>query len=100
NQAGPNSAFNGYRQQFPITSVAVPFQRPIQPPPGAVPSVQSDPTICNPLYASSAHFGIMNVLMADGSVRIVITEITPITWFSVMTPDGGLNARDLPGSDW
>jgi prepilin-type N-terminal cleavage/methylation domain-containing protein/prepilin-type processing-associated H-X9-DG protein len=95
-----NTTFSGYKQAFPITSAPVPFQRPVQPPASMVPSLQSDPTICNPILASCSHFGIMNVLMADGSVRIVITEITPITWFSVMTPDGGLNAKDLPGSDW
>jgi prepilin-type N-terminal cleavage/methylation domain-containing protein len=98
NAGGPLS---GYKQQYPITSGPVPFQsRPTSPGGSVVPSLQGDKTICNPLYASTGHFGAINVLLADGSVRIVAQEITPFTWFAAMTPDGGLNAADPLGTDW
>jgi prepilin-type N-terminal cleavage/methylation domain-containing protein len=100
NQATGGS-LNGYKQQYPITSAALPFQsRPTQPSGSVVPTITNDKTSCHPVYASTGHFAAINVLMADGSVRSVAQEITPYTWFSAMTPDGGLNGADPLGTDW
>jgi prepilin-type N-terminal cleavage/methylation domain-containing protein len=94
--------YSGYRQAFPITAAPVPFQAsPQMPAPNATPTQGTDwIRTCHPLYASTGHFGTIQVLMADGSVRSAIQEITPSTWFAVMTPNGGLAHPDLPGSDW
>jgi prepilin-type N-terminal cleavage/methylation domain-containing protein len=96
-----SGSLNGYKQLYPITNGAVIFQsRPTNPGSATYPSMTNDHTSCHPLYASTGHFGAINVLLADGSVRTVAAETTPYTWFSAMTPDGGLNGADPLGSDW
>jgi hypothetical protein len=96
-----SGSLNGYKQQYPITSASVNFQTGTTNPGSSVyPSMTNDATSCNPLYATTGHFGAINVLLADGSVRVVAKEMTPYTWFSAMTPDGGVNGADPLGSDW
>lgn len=95
NYAG--GSLSGYRQQYPITSASVPFQlQPVQPPGSAKPLIAFDQTVCNPLYASTGHTATINVLMGDGSVHAVGSNISPVTWFAVMTPASG----DPIGADW
>jgi hypothetical protein len=89
------SPYFGTRQAYPITSAPMPFQmQPKQPSPTN--TTLTNPQECNPLYASTAHFAAIQVLMADGSVRSVAQEITPSTWFAVITPD----TADVVGSDF
>jgi prepilin-type N-terminal cleavage/methylation domain-containing protein len=51
---------------------------------------------CDPVRASTAHTGAMQVAMADSSVRSVSAGISPNTWWYACTPDGS----DVLGSDW
>jgi prepilin-type N-terminal cleavage/methylation domain-containing protein/prepilin-type processing-associated H-X9-DG protein len=51
---------------------------------------------CDPTRPSSAHTGVLNVAMADGSVRSVSGSISPLTWLLANVPDDG---NVLP-SDW
>jgi prepilin-type N-terminal cleavage/methylation domain-containing protein/prepilin-type processing-associated H-X9-DG protein len=44
---------------------------------------------CNPLLPSTGHFGGINVCMVDGSVRNIITDINPDTWWALCTPAAG-----------
>jgi prepilin-type N-terminal cleavage/methylation domain-containing protein len=50
---------------------------------------------CDRRLASTPH-NVMNVGMADGSVRSVSGSISPATWFAALTPAGG----ETLGSDW
>jgi prepilin-type processing-associated H-X9-DG protein len=45
---------------------------------------------------SSPHTGVINVAMADGSVRTVSEGISILTWYYACTPNGS----DLLGGDW
>jgi prepilin-type processing-associated H-X9-DG protein len=51
---------------------------------------------CNSALPQSPHAGGINVGMADGSVRFVNETISPLTWYSACTPNGG----EVLGSDW
>jgi prepilin-type processing-associated H-X9-DG protein len=53
-------------------------------------------TVCNSYLASSGHSNGMNVCMADGSVRNVSTQVSPLTFWYACTPNG----NDVLGSDW
>ena len=53
-------------------------------------------TQCDFLLPSTGHPGVVNACMGDGSVRAVIQEITPATWFAACTPSAG----DVLGTDW
>jgi prepilin-type processing-associated H-X9-DG protein len=58
--------------------------------------VQPKPGQCNPALPQSPHTGGINVGMADGSVRFVNQAISPLTWYSACTPNGG----EVLGADW
>src|SRR5262249_57320340 len=47
---------------------------------------------CNPSYAVSPHTGGINVVMADGSVKMISGSIDGLTWWALTTP----NAGDIP----
>jgi prepilin-type N-terminal cleavage/methylation domain-containing protein len=51
---------------------------------------------CDPLRASTAHTGGMQVLLGDGSVRNLSPGISPNTWWFACTPSGG----EVLGTDW
>jgi prepilin-type N-terminal cleavage/methylation domain-containing protein len=51
---------------------------------------------CDPLRASTAHTGGMQVCLADGSVRGLAPAISPDTWWYACTPSGD----EVLGSDW
>jgi prepilin-type N-terminal cleavage/methylation domain-containing protein len=51
---------------------------------------------CQNERATAMTPGGCTVGMGDGSVRNVNTSITPVTWFSALTPAGG----EVLGSDW
>ena len=44
---------------------------------------------CNPRLAQSAHPGVMNVALADGSVRSLSASINGDVWWALCTPSGG-----------
>jgi prepilin-type N-terminal cleavage/methylation domain-containing protein/prepilin-type processing-associated H-X9-DG protein len=50
---------------------------------------------CDRRLASTPH-AVMNVAMADGSVRAVSPSVSKTTWAAALTPYG----RDLLGNDW
>jgi prepilin-type N-terminal cleavage/methylation domain-containing protein len=59
----------------------------------------NDPTQCvayNAYQAQSSHPGVINVLLGDGSVRVVQQGISGLTWWQACTPAGG----EVLGSDW
>jgi prepilin-type N-terminal cleavage/methylation domain-containing protein/prepilin-type processing-associated H-X9-DG protein len=57
---------------------------------------QIKPQTCDPGVTQSAHTGHMNVLLGDGSVRTITTEVAPGTWVTACTP----NATTPLGPDW
>src|SRR5262249_35550297 len=44
---------------------------------------------CDPTTTQAPHPGGINVLMGDGSVRVVATGVCPETWSAAVTPAGG-----------
>jgi prepilin-type N-terminal cleavage/methylation domain-containing protein/prepilin-type processing-associated H-X9-DG protein len=55
-----------------------------------------NPGNCDGGKASSPHTGGINTAMGDGSVRLVAQGISPLTWWSALTPNGG----EVLGNDW
>jgi prepilin-type N-terminal cleavage/methylation domain-containing protein len=53
-------------------------------------------TDCDPYRAQSGHSGIMNVCLADGSVRALSGNMDPTIWWAACTPTGG----EAQGADW
>jgi prepilin-type N-terminal cleavage/methylation domain-containing protein len=51
---------------------------------------------CDPRLPSSGHTAVMQVGLGDGSVRGVSAGVSPRTWWSAVTPNGG----EVLGSDW
>jgi hypothetical protein len=58
--------------------------------------VQPAPGNCDPSRASTAHPSGIQVLLADGSVRLVAAGLSQPTWWAALTPAGG----EVLGSDW
>jgi prepilin-type N-terminal cleavage/methylation domain-containing protein len=56
----------------------------------------ADPTFVLNSLANSMHTGVINVALADGSVRSVNANMSPFTWWAALTPA----SNDLLGSDW
>jgi prepilin-type N-terminal cleavage/methylation domain-containing protein len=50
---------------------------------------------CDRRLASTPH-SVMQVALADGSVRVISASITPATWAAALTPAGG----EVLGNDW
>jgi prepilin-type N-terminal cleavage/methylation domain-containing protein/prepilin-type processing-associated H-X9-DG protein len=53
-------------------------------------------TACVPTLTQSPHPGGMNVLLADGHVRVLAPSISGPTWWAACTPA----SKDLMGEDW
>ena len=53
-------------------------------------------SLCDTAVAQSPHPGLMNVGLADGSVRTLNCAISPTTWWYALTPFGG----ETLGNDW
>jgi prepilin-type N-terminal cleavage/methylation domain-containing protein len=51
---------------------------------------------CDPRLPSTGHTAVMQVGLGDGSVRGVSSGVSPQTWWSGVTPNGG----EVLGSDW
>jgi hypothetical protein len=51
---------------------------------------------CDSTLAQSPHPGVINVGMADASIRAVAATVSPQTWWAACTPNDG----DMLGSDW
>ena len=51
---------------------------------------------CDPDVAQSPHTGGINACLGDASVRFVSDKVSPRTWWSACTPDGG----EVLGPDW
>jgi prepilin-type N-terminal cleavage/methylation domain-containing protein len=66
--------------------------------PGSKFQVQPTPylTNCDVFRASSAHTGVIQATLGDGSVRQISSGITPTTWWAALTPDRG----EVLDSDW
>jgi prepilin-type N-terminal cleavage/methylation domain-containing protein len=56
--------------------------------PQAAPSVGTT-GVCNPTTANGGHPSVVNVGLADGSVRAISASITLRTWNALLTPDRG-----------
>jgi prepilin-type N-terminal cleavage/methylation domain-containing protein len=56
-----------------------------------VPQMQPNPynTACDPVRPSSAHSGVCQVGLMDGSVRSVTSAVSQATWLLAITPDDG-----------
>lgn len=66
-------------------------------PPQESPSLSlstSDPNSCDSLRMQSAHRGVMNVGLADGSVHGMSTSISKLTWSNLMKPRDGETIGD------
>ena len=61
-----------------------------------LPQIGIRPVAANPFFAQSAHPGAMNIGMADGSVRVVSSNISLATWTYAQNPADGMAL----GSDW
>jgi prepilin-type N-terminal cleavage/methylation domain-containing protein len=73
---------------YQITGPASKFQ--VQP-------ITSGPNAnCDPRFASTPRAAGILVTLGDGSVRMVSSSVSPTTWWTACTPDGG----DIAGSDW
>lgn len=57
---------------------------------------QWDTSACDPYRAQSAHAGVMNACLADGSVRALAAGMDPTTWWWACTPTSG----EVLGTDW
>jgi prepilin-type N-terminal cleavage/methylation domain-containing protein/prepilin-type processing-associated H-X9-DG protein len=79
---GPN-----FGPQFNVTG---------QLPPGATCPAGPICGNCNGGLSSTPHGSVINVGMADGSVRGVTSGVSTFTWWSALTPNGG----EVLGSDW
>jgi len=44
---------------------------------------------CDPTMASSPHYGGIQILLADGSVRFLSSNVTMYSWWYLCTPNGG-----------
>jgi hypothetical protein len=64
--------------------------------PQSIFQVRPTPGNCDASRASTAHVGGMQVVLGDGSVRIVSARISATTWWAACTPAGG----EVLGSDW
>jgi hypothetical protein len=66
--------------------------------PGSKFQVQPTPFLgnCDPTRASTAHSGGIQVGLVDGSVRTLAPNMSPDTWWAVVTRSGG----EVLGSDW
>jgi prepilin-type N-terminal cleavage/methylation domain-containing protein len=53
-----------------------------------------DPQGCDASRASSMHPSVMNVLLADGSVHVLNSGISPNTWWALCTMNGGEVLKD------
>jgi hypothetical protein len=63
-------------------------------------SFQVNPSTCDPASAQAAHRSeselLLEVGMADGSVRAVRSRLSPAVWYALHTPAGG----ETVGDDW
>jgi prepilin-type N-terminal cleavage/methylation domain-containing protein len=60
------------------------------------PQPPGNPPLCDGRRASSPHTAGINAGMGDGSVRFVAQTISPITWWTALTPNYG----DILPNDW
>jgi hypothetical protein len=67
---------------------------------GAASKFQASPdpfeTECDVAVAQSSHTRCMQVVLGDGSVRIVAVAMDPDTWWFALTTNSG----EIQGSDW
>ncbi|AMV30267.1 putative major pilin subunit [Gemmata sp. SH-PL17] len=61
-----------------------------------IPGNNNTSGICDRGQASSPHSGLIQVGLADGSVRTVSSGVSAATWWAACTRNGG----DMVGSDW
>ena len=73
----------------PVGATGFPVLQPVGPASMFQAGVTNFAIGCDFLRASSAHSQVMNVCMGDGSVRSFSASMSPITWWAVVTPNGG-----------
>jgi prepilin-type N-terminal cleavage/methylation domain-containing protein len=73
---------------FQVTGPASKFQ--------VAPTTNGGTATCDPRFASAPRSSGIITGLGDGSVRTITAGITPDTWWSACTPDGG----EVLGSDW
>lgn len=60
---------------------------------------QVRPDACDPELPQSPHRAGINVVMGDGSVRLVSRSVSPRTWYAANTPAGGEDLGEEPYAD-
>jgi hypothetical protein len=55
-----------------------------------------NPAVCLGTRTQTAHTGVVNVCLADASVRAVSVSLNPETWYRALRPNDG---KPMPG-DW
>jgi prepilin-type N-terminal cleavage/methylation domain-containing protein len=103
----PTGGGNWWSRNVPPPSISGPYFGYISTSPSTqlggynvTPPFQIQPTPyngnCDPRLPSSGHTAVMQVGLGDGSVRGVSAGVSPRTWWSAVTPNGG----EVLGSDW
>jgi len=99
---GPNSRYSPTWWAFYSLSMNTGSYNHTNPPPGyplnyiTLPQTKVPQTQCDPRRVQALSAGGIQVLLVDGSVRSVTTDITQTTWAYAITPDDG----QILGSDW
>jgi hypothetical protein len=71
-----------------LSAIAAPTQPPFV--------LKPAPTAAFEHQAQGLSSGVIQVVLADGSVRGLNSSVTPLTWFWAMTPNGG----EVLGNNW
>ena len=87
-----------FGQYFPQMGPVPPFGAPANVVAGFTGgySVSVTPSLCDPTQTQSAHTGVMQCALADGSVKGVTKGVSLTTWVAACTP----NQTDQLGPDW
>jgi prepilin-type processing-associated H-X9-DG protein len=92
----PDSPNNLYNDWGPMINSQESGSQPVGPFATSLFQVQPRQGTANGNLASSPHSSGINVGLGDGSVRFVAAGVSPATWWSALTPQGG----EVLGSDW
>jgi hypothetical protein len=89
--------FPGFATQYPTSKIADPVNGNVK----SFLTPKANPTLgaggnCNPLTANSLHGSVVQMGMADGSVKGVSPNVSMKTWNAALTPMAG----DILGPDW
>jgi prepilin-type N-terminal cleavage/methylation domain-containing protein len=85
-----------FQQMGPVPPYGAPANVPTGYPNISGFNVSETPSLCNPAQTQSAHTGVMQCGLADGSVKGVTKGVSQPTWSAACTP----NQTDQLGVDW